>query len=465
MNNSLFNQKLKIINGNTFLEDGHFAMADVYVQNGTILKITVHEEKGDGTVCDEYSEVSDAYSVVRDECSDINVDDNEFTVIDAEGMYVIPGLVDIHTHGAVGCDFSNGNKEELVRIAEYERSVGVTSFLPTSMSLPESQLKKAFINALEVRNGFDNFEYTNASMNHKPAYIAGINMEGPFINPDKAGAQNREYICEPDVKMFMRLMESCGNLIKLVTIAPEINGGDEFISELCGTVNISLGHSDADYVVAGKAFTNGANHVTHLYNAMRGLAHREPGLIGAACERIALDGTALVGTSLEGTALEGTALEGATLEGTALVETAIGGITCENKGVFAEIICDLVHVHPAAIKAAFKLFGEKHLVFISDSMEATGMPDGEYSLGGQKVYKNGNLATLEDDTLAGSVSNLYECMINAIKIGIPMESAIRCATINPAVSIGMEAEIGCIKKGARADILILDENLQIRQII
>ncbi|MCR5272994.1 MAG: N-acetylglucosamine-6-phosphate deacetylase [Lachnospiraceae bacterium] len=329
-------------------------------------------------------------------------------IIDATDKYVIPGLVDIHSHGAVGCDFCDASKENLEKILKYERSVGVTSYCPTSMTLPFEDLKKIFETTTAIRKTDD------------MAKIVGINMEGPFISEKKKGAQNAKYIKSADIEAFCELNASCGNLIKLVTLAPETNGALDFIEELKDEVNISVGHTDANFQTAAKAFSLGANHVTHLFNAMPPFHHRDTGVVGAAFD---------------------------------------------NKDVYVEVICDGIHIAPSMIRAIFKIFGSDRVVLISDSMEATGMPDGEYMLGGQKVYKKGNHATLSDNTLAGSATNLFDCMKNAVAFGIPLEDAIKSATMTPAKSIGIFPTAGAITENQSADILILNEDLTPEKIL
>lgn len=330
------------------------------------------------------------------------------TVFDAEGLYVIPGLVDVHIHGARGHDFSDGNSKGLAEIAQYLHSCGVTSFCPTSMALPEEQLTAAFatINDVPDAAGY--------------AHIAGIHMEGPYLSPEKKGAQKASYLHAPDAAMFRRLSAASGNKIRIITIAPELPGSDAFIREFKDTVAISLGHSTASYEIAENAFAAGANHVTHLFNAMPPLHHRDPGIIGAAAD-------------------------------------------CPH--AMAEIICDGIHIHPSVIRNAFRMFGNDRMILISDAMRATGMEDGEYELGGQPVIKKGRLATLKDGTIAGSATNLFDCMKNAVQFGIPLGVAVKAATCNPAKSIECSQEIGTLAVGARADILLLDQDLNIVKIL
>lgn len=329
-------------------------------------------------------------------------------IIDAEGCYVIPGLVDVHIHGCLGADFCDRDPEALPLMAAHLFSQGVTAFLPASMTWPEERLAEVFSGACRVPD------------DGRHALVAGIHMEGPFIAEEKKGAQNPAYITLPDQDMFARLLASSPVPVRLLTLAPELPGAMDFIDRFGGDVHISLGHSAAGYEIAAEAFDRGADHVTHLFNAMNPFLHREPGIIGAAAGR---------------------------------------------EQVFAELICDGVHVHPAAVRAAFAMFGADRIVLISDSMRAQGLADGESELGGQKVYKKGNKATLANGSIAGSVSSLIDCMRMAVTFGIPLEDAVLAASANPARSIGLLGEIGSIREGARGNVVILDRNLEIVQVV
>lgn len=366
-----------IKNGNVFCSDGDFKIKDLYVADGHIV-------------------------------DDKNLATEDGKVIDATGKYVIPGLVDIHSHGAFGHDFCDASAEGLKAILKYEKSCGITSYCPTSMTFPEDRLEKIFNTVNTVGTEPD------------LANVVGINMEGPFISYEKRGAQNPDYILAPNVEMFRRLNRICDNKIRLITLAPEVDGATDFIKELCSEVNISVGHTMANYEEATAAFKAGANHVTHLFNAMPPLNHREPGVIGAAAD---------------------------------------------SENVFVELICDGIHIHPSTIRLAFKVFGSDRVVLISDSMEATGMVDGEYELGGQKVFKKGNHATLADGTLAGSATNLFDCMKKAVEFGLPLYDAVKAATATPAKSIGMYPEIGALEPGSKADILIVSKDLELDELI
>lgn len=317
--------------------------------------------------------------------------------------YLLPGLVDIHLHGGAGYDFCDGTKEALEAIESYEISHGITSFCAATMTLPAKRLETI----------------CSAVGQYRTAALHGIYLEGPFLSEGKKGSQNPVFIQMPDMGLIERLQESSGGLLKIVTIAPEVQGALECIKKGNGNFRFSIAHTCADYETALKAIESGASHVTHLYNAMPPFLHRMPGVIGAAAD-------------------------------------------CEKTEV--ELICDGIHVHPAVVRSTFRLFGDDRIVLISDSMMAAGMPDGAYSLGGQKVLVKGKNAVLEDGTIAGSVSNLYDCMLTAVSMGIPKESAIRAATINPAKSIGIDKEYGTLESGKAADILVTDLDLGLREV-
>lgn len=327
------------------------------------------------------------------------------TVIDAGENYLIPGLVDVHFHGCAGYDFSDGTPEALAAIGEYELKCGVTAICPAAMTLSEEMLRGICENAAAYAESD-----RSAAHGKKGARLCGIHLEGPFISEEKKGAQNPAYIRTPDIEMFGRLQEAAHGRIRLITIAPETAGAREFIGALHDQVHISLGHTTSDYDTACQAFEAGADHVTHCFNAMPGFTHRAPGVVGAAFDA---------------------------------------------PHVMPELICDGVHVHPSAVRAVFRLFGAKRMILISDSMRATGMADGAYTLGGLDVEVKGSRATLADGTLAGSVTNLMDCMRMAVSMGIPLETAVRCATYNPAKSIGAESLYGRIAAGAYGDCVLL----------
>ena len=332
-------------------------------------------------------------------------DDGE--VIDAEGLLVLPGLVDIHSHGAAGEDFSDGNPEGLKKILQYEKRCGITSYCPTSMTFPKERLRQIFASI-------------KGAQTEEEAKVVGINMEGPFLDPAKKGAHVEEWIAAPDAAFVRELNQDVDGLVRLVTLAPNMDGAEEFIKEMHEEVCISLGHTAADYDCASRAMKLGAHHVTHLYNAMQPFGHRAPGLIGAAMD---------------------------------------------DPECMVELICDGYHIHPSAIRAAFRMFGPERVILISDSMRATGMENGTYELGGQEVTVKDRKAVLKDGTLAGSATNLYGCMCKAVEFGIPLEQAIMAATANPARSIGIFDRVGSIRIGKQADLLLVSENLELKRVI
>lgn len=337
-------------------------------------------------------------------------DDSE--ILDGEGCYAIPGLIDLHFHGCMGDDFCDGSKEAIARIAKYEASIGVTAIAPATMTLPADELEEILKVAAEYKK--------EAS---EGADLIGINMEGPFISPAKKGAQDERNIVPCDTDMCQRFLDASEGLVKFVGIAPEQSEKSlDFIQQMKGKVNISLAHTNADYDTAKAAFDAGANHAVHLYNAMPAFTHRAPGVVGAVSD---------------------------------------------SEHVMAEIICDGVHIHPSVVRATFKMMGADRMILISDSMRATGMPDGRYTLGGLDVNVVGNRATLvSDGALAGSATNLMDCMRTAVKkMGIPLETAVACATMNPAKSLGEYDQYGSITAGKKADVVLLDKELNLKMVV
>lgn len=335
-------------------------------------------------------------------------------VIDGKGNYAIPGLIDLHFHGCKGDDFCDGKKDALGRIAEYEASVGVTAIAPATMTLPVEELE----HILQVAA-----EYKKETRDCHKADLLGINMEGPFISHVKKGAQDEKNILPCNVEICDRFLKASEGLVKFIGVAPEESSNAiEFIIEVSSRVNVSLAHTNADYETAMAACKAGVNHAVHLYNAMPAFSHRAPGVVGAVFD---------------------------------------------SKDVMAEIICDGIHIHPSVVRATFQMMGADRMILISDSMRATGMPDGQYTLGGLDVKVVGRLATLvSDGAIAGSATNLMDCMRTVVKkMGIPLETAVACATINPAKSLGVEEEYGSIEKGKKADIVLLDSNLELTAVI
>lgn len=329
--------------------------------------------------------------------------------IDLNGATVIPGLIEAHSHGAVGADFSDGDYEGLVRMAKYYLSCGVTSFAPTSMTLPYEILEKAFATARKL-------------VDEDPAGCAkvrGIHMEGPFFSMKKKGAQNGAYLKDPDFEGFKKLNDGCGGLVKIVDLASELPGAAEFVAQASKVCTVSIAHTDSDYDHAKAAIEAGVSHLTHLYNAMPGINHRNPGVIPAAVE----SGT-----------------------------------------VRAELICDGYHIHPSAVRLAFTMFKDR-MIIVSDSGRCAGQPDGtQFELGGQDAWLRDGVARLGDGTIACSASNMWKCLQNVLSWGIPEEEAIRAATYNPAVSLGAADVVGSIEEGKVADFLIISGNYEDKRV-
>lgn len=323
---------------------------------------------------------------------------------DLDGALVIPGLVDIHVHGCAGADFSDGDYAGLVRMARYLARRGVTSFAPASMTLPYDALDRAFHAAARLRReGLAD-----------GARLMGIQMEGPFLSREKRGSQNPAYLRLPDWDRFLRLYDAAEGLLRIVDVAPELPGAVEFTRRASEKCRVSVAHTAAGYDQAAAVFDAGATHLTHLFNAMTGIHHRHPGPIGAASER---------------------------------------------ENVTAELICDGIHVHPSAVRMAFRLFPGR-ICLISDALRCCGMADGSYSLGGQEILLSGGVARLTGGAIAGSAADLYQCMRRAVSFGIPREQAVWAATALPARVIGRESETGAIADGRAADFVICGGELE-----
>ena len=397
-----------IKNAMVYTKDHKFEKADIRVKNQYIVGVTP---------CESYmQEKASGFPE-----ADIHRENSQ--EIDADGLYAVPGLVDTHLHGAVGYDFCTATVDELEKIAEYEARHGVLAICPATMSYSEEILGNIMDKARLYKQRHDVANQMQSTEDDAVrAELVGIHMEGPFISRKKAGAQNPEYIQPADMGMFRRLQERSGGLIRLVDLAPETAGAMEFIGQWHEKVKISLGHTCCTYETAKEAFGKGATHLTHLYNAMPDIGHREPGPILAAVEAKAE----------------------------------------------AELIADGVHNHPAAVRMAFRMFGADRIILISDSMEATGLPEGVYQLVGQSVTVKDKKAVLTDhpDTIAGSVTNLYDCMVQCVqKMQIPLEDAVRAATENPSRAIGIDDVHGKIAPGYLADIVLMDREMKIQKIV
>ena len=374
-----------IQNGNIFTLNGTFSVGTIKVAKDKIAQL----------------DMTPAYEAIDKTTGE--------TIIDARGLYVLPGLVDIHTHGAVGVDFCDAKKEDFIALENYQAQNGITTIFATTMTLPKEKL----INIMEKTAEFKQTDSKDI--------ILGISMEGPFLSEKKRGAQEKTSIVDPDIAMFKKIQKKSNNLIYQVVVAPEEKGAMEFIREISKETIVSLGHSTADYETTKQGFLEGATHVTHLFNGMEPFLHREPGIVGAAFD---------------------------------------------NPDVFVELICDGIHVHPSVVRAMFSMFGGNRICMISDSLSATGMEDGKYTLGGQNIIKEGKMATLENGTIAGSVCNLYECLKIAIKdMKIPLEEAILACTKTPAKSLNVDDKCGILDVGKKADILIVDKDLNIKYVL
>ena len=350
--------------------------------------------------CSDFTFREGAFEVVDGKFGAILPDTVPEDAIDLGGATVIPGLVEVHSHGNSGADFSDGDYEGLKAMARYFAQCGVTSFAPASMTLPYDVLSKAFATAKKLRE--------EAPEGH--SRIMGIQMEGPYFSYAKRGAQNPDFLKEPDFEGFKKLYDECGGLVRIVDIAPELPGAAEFVAKAKELCTVSIAHTDSDYDHAKAAVDAGVTHLTHLYNAMPAIHHRNPGVIPACVE---------------------------------------------NGDVQAEIICDGYHIHPASVRLAFAMF-KNRMVLVSDSGRCAGQPEGyQFDLGGQMAEIRGGVAKLVgSETIACSASNLWTCLTNAISWGVPEEEAIRAASYNPAKALGVQEQIGSIETGKLADFLV-----------
>ncbi|MCI6122281.1 N-acetylglucosamine-6-phosphate deacetylase [Bariatricus sp. SGI.161] len=387
-----------IKNVKVYTEEKTFSDGIIYIKDGVFDKIIISETS----------------PVNVDSLRNLEGDLDE--VIDGQGSYAIPGLIDLHFHGCKGYDFCDGTKEAIAEIAKYEASIGVTAIAPATMTLPVEELERILAVAASYKKEAEESGTQGAD-------LIGINMEGPFISPTKKGAQDERNIIPCDSDICQRFLDASEGLVKFVGIAPECSEESvHFIQQMKDKVHISLAHTNADYDTAMDAFQAGANHAVHLYNAMPSFTHRAPGVIGAVAD---------------------------------------------NKHVNAELICDGVHIHPSVVRATFQMLGADRMILISDSMRATGMPDGRYTLGGLEVDVVGNRATLvSDGALAGSATNLLDCMRTVVKkMGIPLETAVACATMNPAKALGEYENYGSITPGKKGNVVLLDSELNLKMVV
>ena len=342
---------------------------------------------------------------ITDKKEDLSILKNA-EIIEAKDKFIIPGYIDIHVHGGGGSDVMDGEYEAIKQVATTHSRFGTTAFLPTTMTMSKNKIIKSLKSIHEAR-----LKGTGT------AEILGIHLEGPYINPEKKGAQKEEDIKKISLEEFLEFNQASGNLIRLVTIAPEMPGAIDFIRWLHQQgIIVSVGHSNATYKQVQEGIQAGLSQVTHIFNAMRGLHHREPGVVEAAL------------TSSELT---------------------------------IEIIADGIHVHPIVLRILTQIKEGEKLILITDAMRATGIKDGNYDLGGQEVTVSKEQARLKDGTLAGSVLTMDKAVKNLVtKIGISLPKAIQMASFNPAKCLGVEDRKGSLEPGKDADIVILNKNLE-----
>ena len=332
------------------------------------------------------------------------INKSDYEIIDAKGNYVAPGLLDMHIHGYLGADVSDGDEDGIKKMAEGIIANGVTAWCPTTMTVSIKEIEDAFNAVRNVKN----------SCGYYGARIIGVNSEGPFINPSKKGAQAEEHILKPDAKFIKKHSD----IVKLFTVAPEVDGAEECIKEVKKDTDvlISMGHTNATFIEANKGIEWGVGHTTHLFNAMTALSHRNPGVVGSALS---------------------------------------------NDNVSIELICDTFHIDKGLFKLIAKIKGDKFCL-ITDCIRAGGMPDGDYTLGGQPVHKEGIKCLMDDGTIAGSVLKLNEAVRNLYENSdLELYEAVKCASLNPAKALGVDNEIGSLEAGKRADIIIADEKFNI----
>ena len=363
-----------IKNADVYTQDNVFVKGDVVVDNGTFTKVL------------------DVHNYVGDE------------VVDATGLKMIPGLVDIHFHGCKGADMCDGTKEALDIISRYEASVGVTSICPATMTIAKEELVEVMKNAGE-------YSYNGG------AHLVGINMEGPFISPQKKGAQAAENIMHCNYEYFCELQKAAHDLIKIVDIAPEEPGAMDFIDKVKDNVVVSIAHTAADYDTAMEAIQHGATHATHLYNAMRGLESREPGVLG---------------------------------------------YILDSSNIYCGIIPDGLHVHYSSISIAKKLLGDK-LYMVTDAASPAGTNMTEFMFEGNLVYHKDGKCVDANGTLGGSALVMIDGVKNLIQgAKFSYEEALKMATSYPAKAIQVDSRYGHIKPGYIADLTYFDENFKVK---
>jgi N-acetylglucosamine-6-phosphate deacetylase len=327
-------------------------------------------------------------------------------VHDITGMKVIPGLIDIHSHGAVGIDVMSAEPEDLLKLTNFLAQNGTTSFLPTTITSTWEELRSALPKIQKA-----------ALLPAQGASIEGIHIEGPYINPLRKGCHEPKNMRSPSSNDYDELRSLAAGLKLHFTVAPEIRNGLAFIAQVsAGGGSVSIGHSEADFETTMKALQSGALAFTHLFNAMKGIHHREPGVAGAAL--------------------------------------------CSN--AYVELVCDGVHIHPEIVKLVYKVKGSDRLILVSDAMQATGLGDGEYQFGGQRVTVQNGIARNSDGSLASSTLTVFAAVKKMMALtGVSLENAVRMASFNPARLLGIDNIVGSIEKGKRADLLVLDDRLNL----
>jgi len=327
--------------------------------------------------------------------------------LDLHNSLIVPGFIDIHTHGIAGVDTMDAKEESIRKMSIVNAAHGVTAFLPTTVCAPYNALINVIKTVVNVKR----------KQNMK-AKVLGLNLEGPFISPKKLGAMDPNYARPPSIKEFDKLWKASDGLIKLITIAPEVSGALELVRHVTSRgVTVAMGHSYASYQETMDCIRAGARHTTHLFNAMRAYGHREPGIVGAVLE-------------------------------SAVVST--------------EVIADLIHLHPTTLRLTCAMKPEDKVVLVTDAIQATDMPDGMYKLGKKEIYVKKGVSRLADGTLAGSTLTMEKAVRNMVfEVGVPLEQAVAMATVNPAKVLGIENEVGSLESGKCADFAVLDKNLNV----
>ncbi|QGH33641.1 N-acetylglucosamine-6-phosphate deacetylase [Gracilibacillus salitolerans] len=367
--------KQRIIHANIVLEKEIWKNGSVLIDNGTIIEV-----------------------------SDNNDVSENVTIIDAKNKLLIPGMVDVHIHGANGFDMMDGTTESVQEVSKQCAKTGCTSFLATSVTSSLDALEEMIDSVKKVKG------------QEQGASIAGIHLEGPYLNEKRKGMQNQKYLREPNVSEIDKLLVRAESFIKMVTVAPELDGGLELVKYLVEKeVIVAIAHSDATYEEAKEAFQHGASHVTHCFNAMSPIHHRKPGVVTAAFEQ---------------------------------------------EHVSLQAIVDNVHLHPAIVRLMHRIKGSEKLVLITDALQAMGLGDGQYHFGGHHVTVKDGIATLSDGTLASSTVTMNQALKKTFENGVPLVDAVRMAATTPAELLGLMRK-GKIAEGYDADLVLLDEDFHV----